>query len=86
MDNHPSPRFIAKKRKKEREEPASEYEALQFFGLYVRGCVGVWAFVCVSMYVCVIMCVSVCVCGRVRARAHVFVFEINMYYMCGWYH
>ena len=61
MDNHPSPRFIAKKRKKEREEPASEYEALQFFGLYVRGCVGVWAFVCVSMYVCVIMCVSVCV-------------------------
>ena len=27
-----------------------------------------------------------CVCGRVRARAHVFACEMNMYYMCGWYY
>ena len=35
---------------------------------------------------CVLACVCPCVCGRVRGSAHEFVFEINMYYMSGWYY
>ena len=51
-------------------------------------CAGVSACgrLCVWVCMCVWSCVCQCVCGRVRARAHVFVFEINMYYMSGWYY
>ena len=67
MDNHPSPRFIAKKRKKESEEPASEYEALQFFW-FVRARVCRRVGVCVCEYVCVCEHVCVRVWGGVCVR------------------
>ena len=70
---------------RERMVPASECEALQFFW-FVRARVCRRVGVCVCEYICV--CEHMCVhgCGRMRARAHVFVFEINMYYMSGWYY
>ena len=61
---------------------------LQVWGFecaYVRMCVGVGA-LCVCVCMCMWACVCPCVCGRVRTRAHVFVCEINMYYMCEWYY